>query len=141
MEIENNLPKTFDPQGAENKWYEKWLENKCFKPTPGKQGKTFTVLMPPPNVTGKLHMGHALDATTQDALIRFKRMKGFETLWIPGTDHAGISTQAVVEKLLWKTEKKTRHDLGREEFLKKVWAWKEEYGSEIVNQQKKLRVS
>jgi valyl-tRNA synthetase len=141
MEIENNLPKTFNPEGAENKWYQKWIDHKCFKPVPGKQKKTFTVLMPPPNVTGKLHMGHALDATTQDALIRYKRMKGFETLWIPGTDHAGISTQAVVEKLIWKQEKKTRHDLGREEFLKRVWSWKEEYGNEIVNQQKKMGVS
>ncbi len=141
MEIENSLPKTFDPQGSEDKWYAKWLENKCFKPRPGKQKESFTVLMPPPNVTGKLHMGHALDATTQDALIRYKRMKGFETLWIPGTDHAGISTQAVVEKLLWKQEKKTRHDLGREEFLKRVWEWKEQYGNEIVNQQKKMGVS
>ncbi len=97
--------------------------------------------MPPPNVTGKLHMGHALDATTQDTLIRYKRMKGFETLWIPGSDHAGISTQAVVEKLIWKEEKKNRHDLGREEFLKRIWAWKEEFGAEIVNQQKKMGVS
>ncbi len=141
MEIENNLPKTFDPKAAEDKWYAKWIENKCFKPRPGKKKETFTVLMPPPNVTGKLHMGHALDATTQDTLIRYKRMKGYETLWIPGTDHAGISTQAVVEKLLWKQEKKTRHDLGRDEFLKKVWEWKEQYGSEIVNQQKKMGVS
>lgn len=141
MEIQNDLPKTFDPQGAEDKWYQKWLETKSFKPKKGKQGKTFTVLMPPPNVTGKLHMGHALDATTQDAIIRYKRMKGFETLWIPGTDHAGISTQAVVEKLIWKQEKKNRHDLGREEFLKRIWAWKEEYGSEIVNQQRKMGVS
>ncbi len=141
MEIENNLPKTFNPEGAENKWYDKWLQTQCFKPKKGKQNKTFTVLMPPPNVTGKLHMGHALDATTQDALIRYKRMKGFETLWIPGTDHAGISTQAVVEKLIWKQEKKNRHDLGRDEFMKRVWAWKEEYGNEIVNQQKKMGVS
>lgn len=141
MEIENNLPKTFDPKAAEDKWYAKWLENKCFKPRPGKQKQTFTVLMPPPNVTGKLHMGHALDATTQDALIRFKRMKGFETLWIPGTDHAGISTQAVVEKLIWKAEKKNRHDLGREEFMRRIWEWKEQYGAEIVNQQQKMGIS
>lgn len=141
MEIQNDLPKTFDPQGAEDKWYQKWLDKKVFKPVPGKQKKTFTVLMPPPNVTGKLHMGHALDATTQDALIRYKRMKGFETLWIPGTDHAGISTQAVVEKLIWKQEKKNRHDLGREEFTKRIWEWKEQYGTEIVNQQKKMGVS
>lgn len=141
MEIENNLPKTFDPKSAEDKWYAKWLENKCFKPKPGKQKQTFTVLMPPPNVTGKLHMGHALDATTQDALIRYKRMKGFETLWIPGTDHAGISTQAVVEKLIWKQEKKNRHDLGRDEFLRRIWEWKEQYGTEIVNQQQKMGIS
>lgn len=141
MEIENNLPKTFDAEGAQDRWYDEWMKRKCFKPRPGKQGKTFTVLMPPPNVTGKLHMGHALDATTQDTLVRYKRMKGFETLWIPGTDHAGISTQAVVEKLIWKEEKKNRHDLGREEFLKRVWHWKEQYGNEIVNQQKKMGVS
>lgn len=141
MEPENNLPKTFDPKLTEDKWYNKWLENKCFAPKPGTKKETFTILMPPPNVTGKLHMGHALDATTQDTLIRFKRMKGYETLWIPGTDHAGISTQAVVEKLIWKQEKKTRHDLGRDEFLKRVWEWKEEYGNEIINQQKKLGVS
>lgn len=141
MEIENILPKTFDPKAAEDKWYAKWLEQKCFKPRPGKQNTTFTVLMPPPNVTGKLHMGHALDATTQDALIRYKRMKGFETLWIPGTDHAGISTQAVVEKLIWKEEKKNRHDLGREEFLRRIWVWKEKYGLEIVNQQQKMGIS
>lgn len=141
MEIENNLPKTFDPEGAQDRWYEEWMKSKSFKPKPGKQGKTFTVLMPPPNVTGKLHMGHALDATTQDALVRYKRMKGFETLWIPGTDHAGISTQAVVEKLLWKQEKKNRHDYGREEFLKRVWEWKEQYGNEIVHQQQKMGIS
>lgn len=141
MEIENNLPKTFEPEGAQDKWYDEWMKAQAFKPKPGKTGKTFTVLMPPPNVTGKLHMGHALDATTQDALIRYKRMKGYETLWIPGTDHAGISTQAVVEKLIWKQEKKNRHDLGREEFLKRIWAWKEEYGNEIVNQQKKMGIS
>lgn len=141
MEIQNDLPKTFDPQGAQDKWYQKWLETKSFKPKKGKQKETFTVLMPPPNVTGKLHMGHALDATTQDALIRYKRMKGFETLWIPGTDHAGISTQAVVEKLVWKQEKKNRHDLGREEFVKRIWSWKEEFNTEIINQQKKMGVS
>ncbi len=141
MDIENNLPKTFSPEGAEDKWYQKWLDSKSFKPKKGKQKKTFTVLMPPPNVTGKLHMGHALDATTQDILTRYKRMKGFETLWIPGTDHAGIATQAVVEKLIWKEEKKNKHDVGREEFLKRIWNWKEQYGSEIVNQQRKMGVS
>lgn len=141
METQNELPKTYSPEGTEDKWYQTWLDKQSFKPKKGKQNQTFTMIMPPPNVTGKLHMGHALDATTQDVLTRYKRMKGFETLWIPGTDHAGISTQAIVEKLIYKTEKKTKHDLGREEFLKRIWAWKEEYGAEIVNQQKKMGVS
>ncbi len=141
MESQNELPKTYSPEGTEDKWYKTWLEKKSFKPKKGKQNQTFTMIMPPPNVTGKLHMGHALDATTQDVLTRYKRMKGFETLWIPGTDHAGISTQAVVEKLIYKNEKKTKHDLGRDEFLKRIWEWKEQYGAEIVNQQKKMGVS
>lgn len=141
MDIQNELPKTYSPEGIEDKWYQTWMLKQSFKPKKGKQNETFTLIMPPPNVTGKLHMGHALDATTQDVLTRYKRMKGFETLWIPGTDHAGISTQAVVEKLIYKTEKKTKHDLGRDEFLKRIWAWKEQYGAEIVNQQKKMGVS
>jgi valyl-tRNA synthetase len=141
MDIQNELPKTYSPEGIEDKWYQTWMLKQSFKPKKGKQNETFTLIMPPPNVTGKLHMGHALDATTQDVLTRYKRMKGFETLWIPGTDHAGISTQAVVEKLIYKTEKKTKHDLGREEFLKRIWEWKEQYGAEIVNQQKKMGVS
>jgi valyl-tRNA synthetase len=139
--MENLIDKTFDPKAAEDKWYNVWEKEGCFKPKKGKAGKTFSLIMPPPNVTGKLHMGHALDATTQDALIRFKRMKGFETLWIPGTDHAGIATQSVVEKLIQKEEKKNRHEIGREEFLKRIWEWKEQYGSEIVQQQKKMGVS
>lgn len=141
MEIQNDLPKTYSPEGIEDKWYQTWMLKQSFKSKKGKQNETFTLIMPPPNVTGKLHMGHALDATTQDVLTRYKRMKGFETLWIPGTDHAGISTQAVVEKLIYKTEKKTKHDLGRDEFLKRIWEWKEQYGAEIVNQQKKMGVS
>lgn len=141
MQIESDLPKSYDPKAAEEKWYGRWLDGKAFSPKKGKAGKTFTLIMPPPNVTGKLHMGHALDATTQDALTRWKRMKGFETLWIPGTDHAGIATQSVVEKEISKTEKKKRQDLGREEFLKRIWAWKEQYGNEIVEQQKKMGVS
>jgi valyl-tRNA synthetase len=135
------IDKTFNPQEAQAKWYKIWEESGCFKPRKGKRNQTFSLIMPPPNVTGKLHMGHALDATTQDALIRFKRMKGFETLWIPGTDHAGIATQSVVEKLIQKEEKKSRSEIGKEEFLKRIWKWKEEYGSEIVNQQKKMGVS
>lgn len=140
--MDNNIiDKTFNPQEAQAKWYKIWEESGCFKPHKGKRNQTFSLIMPPPNVTGKLHMGHALDATTQDALIRFKRMKGFETLWIPGTDHAGIATQSVVEKLIQKEEKKSRSEIGKEEFLKRIWKWKEEYGSEIVNQQKKMGVS
>lgn len=137
----NNLPTTYSSQEAENKWYKIWNEGKYFKPKPGKQNKTYTIIMPPPNVTGQLHMGHALDVTTQDALIRFKRMKGFETLYLPGMDHAGISTQSVVEKMIWESEKKTRNDYGREAFVKKIWEWKEKYGGIISGQQKTLGAS
>jgi valyl-tRNA synthetase len=104
--IESELPKTYAHEGLEDKWYKVWMDQKCFKPKKGKRKETFTIIMPPPNVTGKLHMGHALDDTTQDALIRYKRMKGFEALWIPGADHAGISTQAVVENNFGKIRKK-----------------------------------
>ena len=97
--------------------------------------------MPPPNVTGQLHMGHALDATLQDILTRYKRMQGYAALWVPGTDHAGIATQIKVEEMLRKEEGLTRYDLGREEFLKRVWAWKKQYGNRIVEQQKSLGVS
>lgn len=135
---ENNLPTTYDPTGIEEKWYKTWEEGKFFKPIPNKDKGAFTILMPPPNVTGKLHMGHALDHTVQDVLIRFKRMQGFETLWIPGQDHAGIATQAKVEEKIFKEEGKTKHDLGREEFLNRIWEWKEEYGGHIINQIKKL---
>jgi valyl-tRNA synthetase len=134
---ESTLPKTYEPQGVEDKWYKTWMDQKCFKPKKSDKG-TYTILMPPPNVTGRLHMGHALDHTIQDALIRFKRMQGYETLWVPGQDHAGIATQAKVEQKLYKEEGKTKHDLGREEFLKRVWDWKEEYGGHIMEQIKKL---
>tara|TARA_B100001971_G_C18268024_1_gene596354 strand:- start:27763 stop:30420 length:2658 start_codon:yes stop_codon:yes gene_type:complete len=133
------LAKTFESKGIEDKWYDKWTKEGCFKPRESKNKKgTYTLLMPPPNVTGKLHMGHALDHTLQDVIIRHKRMQGFETLWVPGQDHAGIATQAKVEQKIYKEEGKTKHDLGREEFLKKVWEWKEEHGNEIINQIKKL---
>lgn len=136
--LESNLPKTYESQTVESKWYDVWNKGGYFKPKQGKTKKTFSIIMPPPNVTGKLHMGHALDGTTQDALVRYKRMKGFETLWIPGVDHAGIATQSVVEKKVQKEQGKTRHDFGREEFVKMIWAWKEEYGNAIVEQIKKL---
>jgi len=139
--IESDLPKAYSSKEIEAKWYELWEKGGYFKPKKGKQNKTYSIVMPPPNVTGKLHAGHALDITTQDALIRFKRMKGFETLYLPGMDHAGIATQSVVEQLIFKQEKKTRHDFTREEFLKRIWKWKEEYGGLILNQQKAMGAS
>ena len=139
MHQESNLPKAYDPSGVEDKWYKTWEEGKYFKPRPSKNGKKpYSILMPPPNVTGKLHMGHALNHTIIDLLIRFKRMQGHETLWIPGQDHAGIATQAKVEQKIFKEQGKTKHDLGREDFLKEVWKWKEEYGGHIMEQFKKL---
>jgi len=98
-----------------------------------KKKKPFTMVIPPPNVTGALHLGHALMLSIEDTIVRWKRMSGYEVLWLPGVDHAGIATQSVVEKQIWKKEKKTRHDYGREDFVKKVWDWKNEYGGKIVN--------
>ena len=134
------LPKVYEPQQVESEIYKMWEEGGYFKPA-GKEGsKPFTIVMPPPNVTGQLHMGHAMDATLQDTLIRFKRMQGFDTLWVPGVDHAGIATQIKVEEELRK-EGLTRYDLGREKFLERVWDWKHKYGNRIVEQQKKLGAS
>ena len=135
------LPKVYEPQQVESSIYEMWMENDCFKATPDPDKKPYSIVMPPPNVTGQLHMGHALDATLQDILTRYKRMQGYSALWLPGTDHAGIATQIKVEEELRVNEGKTRYDLGREKFLERVWAWKEKYGSCIVQQQKKLGVS
>jgi valyl-tRNA synthetase len=134
-----DLPKAYDPKSVEPKWAKKWAENP-FVANPKSGKPPFVIFMPPPNVTGSLHMGHALDNSLQDALIRYKRMRGFEAVWIPGTDHAGIATQVVVERLLLK-EGKTRHDLGREEFLKRVWQWKEASGGTILRQLKRLGAS
>ena len=139
--MSRELPKVYEPQQVENKIYTMWESNGYFKPQ-GKEGaKPFTIVMPPPNVTGQLHMGHAMDATLQDTLIRFKRMQGFDALWVPGTDHAGIATQIKVEEQLRKNEGLSRHDLGREKFLERVWDWKHQYGNRIVEQQKKLGAS
>ena len=135
------LPKVYEPQQVESSIYEMWMENDCFKATPDPDKKPYSIVMPPPNVTGQLHMGHALDATLQDILTRYKRMQGYSALWLPGTDHAGIATQIKVEEELRVNEGKTRYDLGREKFLERVWAWKEKYGSRIVEQQRKLGVS
>ncbi|HET8734239.1 MAG TPA: valine--tRNA ligase, partial [Anaeromyxobacteraceae bacterium] len=132
----------YDHRDVEPRWYRTWLERGYFHADAGDRTRPpFSIVLPPPNVTGSLHLGHALTATIQDILIRWKRMSGFNVLWLPGTDHAGIATQMVVEKDLQKTEKKSRHDLGREEFLKRVWKWKEQYGSRIGVQHQALGAS
>ena len=135
------LPKVYEPQQVEGRIYRMWMDHDCFKATPDPDKKPFSIVMPPPNVTGQLHMGHAMDATLQDILTRFKRMQGYEALWLPGTDHAGIATQSKVEEELRTKEGLTRYDLGREKFLQRVWEWKEKYGNRIVEQQKKMGAS
>ena len=138
--MSKELAKTYDPKGLEERLYQKWMDNGYFHAKVNPDKKPFTIVMPPPNVTGQLHMGHALDETMQDILIRFKRMQGYEALWQPGTDHAAIATEVkVIDKL--KKEGIDKHDIGREEFLKHAWAWKEEYGGKIINQLKKLGAS
>ena len=141
MTEEHNIPKVYDPASVEKKWYEFWEKNRYFHAEPEPGQKPFSIVIPPPNITGKLHMGHALDNTLQDILIRWHRMMGDNTLWMPGYDHAGLATQIKVEEVLKKEEGKTRFDLGREEFVKRVWAWKEEYGDRIINQLKCLGIS
>ena len=135
------LPKVYDPQQVEGRIYQLWMDHDCFRAEPDPDKKPFSIVMPPPNVTGQLHMGHAMDATLQDILTRFKRMQGYSALWLPGTDHAGIATQIKVEEDLRVNEGLTRYDLGREKFLKRVWQWKEKYGNRIVEQQKKMGAS
>ncbi len=132
------LEAQFVPKEAESSIYEFWLKNELFKADPDSTAPTYTIVFPPPNVTGVLHMGHALTCTLEDILVRRKRMQGFNTLWLPGTDHAGIATQMVVERNLMKDEKKSRHDLGREKFLEKVWEWKERSQETIISQMKKM---
>lgn len=141
MTEEHNIPKVYDAASVEKKWYEFWEKNRYFHAEPEQGKKPFSIVIPPPNITGKLHMGHALDNTLQDILIRWHRMMGDNTLWMPGYDHAGLATQIKVEEVLKKEEGKTRFDLGREEFVKRVWAWKEEYGDRIINQLKCLGIS
>ncbi|MGN1001168.1 MAG: valine--tRNA ligase [Oscillospiraceae bacterium] len=135
------LPKTYDPKAVESKIYDMWLKGGYFKGKMDPEKKPFSIVMPPPNVTGQLHMGHALDCTLQDILTRYKRMQGYATLWLPGTDHAGIATQIKVEEELRVKEGLTRYDLGREKFLERVWDWKETYGNRIVEQQRVLGTS
>ncbi len=132
------LPKVYEPQQVESRIYEMWEKNGYFHAEKDENKKPFTIVMPPPNVTGQLHMGHAMDATLQDTLIRFKRMQGYSALWLPGVDHAGIATQIKVEEELRTKEGLTRYDLGREKFLERVWDWKHKFGNRIVEQQKKL---
>jgi valyl-tRNA synthetase len=135
-----SLPKTYEPQEVEGKWYRFWEENGYFKPQGGRTGKTFVISMPPPNVTGALHLGHAITATVEDILTRYHRMLGDETLWVPGEDHAGIATQNVVERLL-QTEGKDRHEIGREAFVERVWQWVRQYKSRIQDQHRRLGAS
>ena len=136
------LPTRYEPARHEGEVYAAWRDSGGFAPRAPAPGRgTFTVMIPPPNVTGVLHMGHALNNTIQDIQVRFHRMSGDATLWVPGTDHAGIATQAVVEKKLYRDRKLKREDMGREAFLAEVWAWKEEHGSKILTQLERLGAS
>lgn len=133
------IPKAYNPKEAENKHYDRWERIGCFKPETNEdpQAPKYSIVIPPPNVTGSLHMGHALQHTLMDVLCRRRRMQGYRTLWLPGTDHAGISVQRKVVEQLRKEEGKTPQDIGREEFLKRAWAWKEKYGNEILQQMRR----
>src|SRR5579863_5142712 len=134
------MPKTFDSKAAEERWFQAWIDLGYFKADPAREGKVFSIVIPPPNVTGQLHLGHALNVSLQDIIVRTRRMQGYNTLWLPGTDHAGIATQNVVERELAK-EGKTRHDLGREKFIERCWQWREQYGTRIYHQFEKLGCS
>ena len=140
MKTYENLT-TYNPGEIESKWYSYWENQGYFHEEVDTDKEPFSIVLPPPNVTGMLHMGHALDNTLQDILIRFKRMQGYNVLWMPGTDHAGIATQIKVEEMLAKEEGKSRYDLGREKFVERVWKWKKEYGDTIVKQIRSLGAS
>ena len=139
----SELPKTYDPQAQQDATYQRWLRSGAFDAIPDERSKRerYVVMMPLPNVTGALHMGHAMDNVMQDLLTRWQRMLGKNTLWQPGTDHAGIATQAVVEKRLLELEGKTRHDLGREKLVERIWAWKDQYEARILSQLKQMGCS
>src|SRR5258705_4793974 len=138
----SEIPKAYEPQAVEAKWYDFWLKENCFLANPSSPKPPYSIVIPPPNVTGVLHMGHVLNNTIQDILARKGRMDGKEVLWLPGTDHAGIATQVQVEKMLRKQGlMKHRDDLGREKFLEHVWEWKEKHGGIIIQQLKKLGCS
>ena len=140
-EEKKEMDKAYNPAAAEAKWYAYWLEKGYFTPKIDKSKKPWVCIMPPPNVTGALHQGHALFVGLQDAMTRYHRMLGEPTLWLPGSDHAGISGENVVEKNILQTEGKTKNDLGREEFLKRVWVWMDEYRNTITQQMEKLGAS
>ena len=131
---DTQLSMRYNPADVEDKWYRYWIEKGYFHAEVDKSNTPFSMVIPPPNVTGHLHLGHALDETLQDILVRWHRMQGHNTVWIPGTDHAGIATQVKVEEHLRETMGVSRHDLGREEFLKHVWEWKERFGNRIIGQ-------
>jgi valyl-tRNA synthetase len=138
------IPKAYEPQSVEDKWYDFWLKQGCFTADPARvsdKRPAYSIVIPPPNVTGMLHMGHVLNNTIQDILSRKARMDGKEVLWLPGTDHAGIATEGMVSKQIWKDERKSKRDIGREEFIKRVWQWKEKHGGIIIEQLKKLGCS
>ena len=139
--MEKTIPTVYDPKQVEEKWYKEWEDKGYFHAEVKEGDPAFSIVIPPPNVTGQLHMGHALDNTLQDILIRWRRMQGYNTLWMPGSDHAGIATQIKVEENLRKEENLSRYDLGREKFIERVWEWKEEYGSRIFNQLKHMGAS
>ena len=139
--MSKTISKTYDPQEFEQRIYDEWEKNGSFEADSDRSKKPFTIVMPPPNITGKLHMGHALDQTLQDVLIRWRRMQGYNALWIPGSDHASIATEVKVVNKIKEEEGKTKEELGRDEFLKRVWEWKDEYGSTITKQVRKLGAS
>ena len=138
---QQELPKQYHHAGPEERWYRFWEEQGYFHSQPDQARKPYTIVIPPPNVTGALHLGHALNNTIQDILIRSKRMQGYNPLYMPGTDHAGIATQAVVERRLLQEEKKSRHDLGREALVARIWDWKNDYERRILGQLKRLGCS
>ena len=135
--MKKELEKTYNPSDIEDKLYKKWMDKKYFHAEVDRSKKPFTIVMPPPNITGQLHMGHALDNTLQDILIRYKRMQGYNALWVPGTDHASIATEAKIVEAMRK-EGVSKEDIGREGFLKRAWDWKDKYGGRIVSQLKKM---
>ncbi len=135
------LAKAYEPQQVEDRLYKKWQESGVFRANPKSAKPPYSIVMPPPNVTGILHLGHVLNNTVQDILCRQARMEGKEVLWLPGTDHAGLATQTMVEKHLRNTEKKTRHDFTREDFIGRVWKWKEQFGGIITSQLRKIGCS